>query len=68
VKARPFVLISTSIRDVVLGHGPWLSLSTKLQSLVLSLALKPKSLLTSLNSILDGFSIKMSSCFQIGYI
>jgi len=34
--------------DVVLGLGPWLSLRTKSQSLVLALALSLESLLTSL--------------------
>jgi len=34
--------------DVVLGLGPWLSLRTEMQSLVLSLALKVKSLVVSL--------------------
>jgi len=35
-------------RDVVLGLGPWLSLRTKLQSLVLSLALRVESLVLAL--------------------
>ena len=45
-KMGRFPVATTS--DVILGLGPWLSLRTNWQSLVLALALRSESLLTSL--------------------